>query len=346
MSLPESGDREIVMGGSAAPRVRLSSGLRPFQRALVRGLAVVMPPLLTIVLFIWAWNTIENYVLSPVERITRNLVAWSIDRSLSESAMAELVAAGNARPLAEQFQGRAVAHVDGSGDYVNLRRTWIPREVFALVESAPDDIPIRSAADCYQRYVSLRYLRRSLVLPAFLALFIVLLYLIGKLLAVGVGRLLWSSFERLIGSIPLIRNVYSAVKQVTDFAFNQNENAIKVTRIVAVQYPRQGIWSLGFVTGEPFPAVAEHVGEPMVNVLMPTSPMPATGFTIMVPRSQTVDLNISMDQAIQFCVSCGVVTQSSGRTAALVDGAITVPDSMVASGQRKVAGQSNQVRPG
>jgi len=77
--------------------------------------------------------------------------------------------------------------------------------------------------------------------------------------------------------------------------------------VVAVQYPSQGIWSIGFVTGSTMRTLHEKHGEPFVSVLMPTSPMPATGFTISVPISQTVDLNITMDQAIQFIVSCGVV---------------------------------------
>ena len=78
-------------------------------------------------------------------------------------------------------------------------------------------------------------------------------------------------------------------------------------RVVAVEYPRKGIWSVGFVTGESMLDIHGAANEPMVSVLMPTSPMPATGFTVSVKKSETVDLNITIDQAIQFVVSCGVV---------------------------------------
>ena len=77
--------------------------------------------------------------------------------------------------------------------------------------------------------------------------------------------------------------------------------------MVVVEYPRKGIWSIGFVTGNGIAEIANIAGEPMLAVLMPTSPMPMTGFTIQVPRSQAVDLELTIDEAIQFIVSCGVV---------------------------------------
>ena len=112
-------------------------------------------------------------------------------------------------------------------------------------------------------------------------------------------------FERVINHVPIIRNVYSSVKQVTDFLFTERE--MEFNRVVAVQYPSQGIWSIGFVTGESMQSLHDSIGEPVLSVLMPTSPMPATGFTITVPKSRTIDLGITVDQAIQFVVSCGVV---------------------------------------
>jgi uncharacterized membrane protein len=104
---------------------------------------------------------------------------------------------------------------------------------------------------------------------------------------------------------PGVRAVYSAVKQMSDFVFTQRE--IKFTRIVAVEYPRKGIWSMGFVTGEGLAAVHDATGEPMLTVLIPYSPLPVTGCTIAVRKSESIDLNITFDQAGQFIVSCGVV---------------------------------------
>ena len=114
--------------------------------------------------------------------------------------------------------------------------------------------------------------------------------------------------ESIISQLPIIRTVYTSVKQVTDFVFSENE--MEFTRVVAVEYPRKGIWSVGFVTGDGLRAVWETAGEPIVTILIPTSPMPATGYTITVRRSETIDLDISVDQAFQFIVSCGVVVPS------------------------------------
>ena len=105
-----------------------------------------------------------------------------------------------------------------------------------------------------------------------------------------------------------------------------NEREIQFNRVVAVQYPREGIWSLGFVTGESLLDICAAANEPVLAVLMPTSPMPATGFVITVRKSEILDLNITLDQAIQFIVSCGVVSppyEHSGDVAAQLSAAVS-----------------------
>ena len=123
---------------------------------------------------------------------------------------------------------------------------------------------------------------RSWVLPVFLIVFLTVLYFLGRLFTFGIGRWLVRQFDRAIMRIPLVNKVYGGVKQVTDFAFEERE--IEFNRVVAIEYPRKGIWSLGFVTGNSMKEIAEFTGEPMLSVLMPTSPMPMTGFTVTVSR--------------------------------------------------------------
>jgi uncharacterized membrane protein len=108
-----------------------------------------------------------------------------------------------------------------------------------------------------------------------------------------------------LGRLPVISTVYSAVKQVTDFLFSERQ--IEYNRVVAIEYPRRGIWSLGFVTSDSMLEISTAAGEPLVSILIPTSPMPVTGYTMSVPRRDVMDLNITIDQAFQFCVSCGVL---------------------------------------
>ena len=143
------------------------------------------------------------------------------------------------------------------------------------------------------------------MIPLFLCVFLLVLYLLGRFLAAGVGRFFLMQIERIINRLPLIRHGESSVKQVTDFLFSERE--IEYTRVVAVEYPRKGIWSIALVTGESLLDIRSAANEPVLSLLVPTSPIPVSGYTITVKKSETIDLNITIDQAFQFIVSCGVV---------------------------------------
>jgi uncharacterized membrane protein len=273
---------------------------RPFRRAVLTGLGVLLPPLLTLALFLWAWSLVESYVLDPVDWAARSTVVAFIDDVHDESPK-EIKSS-------EIGSTEVKTGLIDSTEFVQLSTTqWIPVEIYRSVKSDPGDTDLSqaNANDVYLRYVRLNHLKRPVVIVVFLCLFVIVLYILGKFLAAGIGRMTLRLFERVINHVPIIRNVYSSVKQVTDFLFTERE--MEFNRVVAVQYPSQGIWSIGFVTGESMQSLHDSIGEPVLSVLMPTSPMPATGFTITVPKSRTIDLGITVDQAIQFVVSCGVV---------------------------------------
>ena len=162
--------------------------------------------------------------------------------------------------------------------------------------------------EIYRRYVELTVLRPFYAIPLFLAFFILLLYLLGKFITVDVGGYFIHLLESGIRRLPLVRNVYSAAKQISDFIFADRE--FEFTRIVAVEFPRKGTWQMGFVTGEGLAEVRAAVAEPMLTVLIPYSPLPITGCTITVRKSECIDLNITFDQACEYIVSCGVVVPS------------------------------------
>jgi len=259
---------------------------RPFRRAIVRGLGVVLPPLLTIVIFLWIGGTIQSYVLEPVTNGARNVICWYLTEPAPENLTGE-------RP---DVNGRQYARLR-SGAYV-------PLEIYGVVAHDRRAVPDNPRA-VYERYVDLQYLRPQFVIPVFLVVFLLFLYLLGWFLAAGVGRVFWNLVERGIDRLPLVRSVYASVKQVTDFLFSETE--IEATRVVAVQYPRKGMWSIGLVTSESLWDIREAAGEPVVAVLIPASPMPVTGFIVTTRRSEVLDLNITIDQALQYIVSCGVV---------------------------------------
>lgn len=141
------------------------------------------------------------------------------------------------------------------------------------------------------------------------ALFIV--FVVGALLASVVGRSLWRMVEKFIMNTPFLRQVYPYVKQITDFFLTREEKKEMFSRVVAVEYPRKGIWSVGFVTGSGIEKVVNNVRKEFLTILIPTSPTPFTGFVIMVPRKQTIDLDMTIEEALRFTVSGGVVSPNN-----------------------------------
>ena len=138
---------------------------------------------------------------------------------------------------------------------------------------------------------------------------LVVVFIVGALLASVVGRTLWRMVEKFIMNTPFLRQVYPYIKQVTDFLLTRQEQERVFSRVVAVEYPREGIWSMGLVTGSALKKVAEQKRKKeFVTILIPTSPTPFTGFVIMVPKEQTIDLDMTVEEAIRFTVSAGVVT--------------------------------------
>lgn len=285
----------------------------PFRRAVIRGLGVLLPPLLTIVIFLWVGNTVMVYLLEPVEALAR----WAIYKNQYEDVILPADAAEGvpAIPSGADVPEDLVRRDHLQGNILTLdgreyRRTgderFVPREIYRTVLNHLDVDPMpASARGVVKRYIEIRHLQRHFIIPFFLAIFILALYLLGKFLAAGVGKFFWNQFERAIHRLPVIRNVYSSVKQVTDFLFSERD--VEYTRVVAVEYPRKGVWSLGMVTGESMLDIRGAANEPVLSLLIPTSPAPFTGFTITVKKSETVDLNLTIDQAFQFIVSCGVV---------------------------------------
>jgi uncharacterized membrane protein len=289
----------------------------PFRRATLRGIGIVLPPLLTIIIFIWIWNTLERAILTPIESVAHQTILYFVDETQSNDTVRKRVSEGSGR--FDMLDNERVYINPQNIPFVQVRSKWIPYPVYDIARDHAGNEPLVTAADHYSRYIEVTYLKRHLLIPAFLALFVALLYLLGKLLAIGLGRMIYNYFERLVNRVPIIRNVYSSVKQVTDFAFSEKPE-VQFNRVIAIEYPRREMWVLAFVTGEGMSELTRVVGEPMITALVPTSPMPATGFSVMVPKSQTVDLDISIDQAIQYCVSCGVVIPAHQNPRKIIEG--------------------------
>ena len=287
-----------------APPDKKKSGagpLRPFRRAVVRGIGVILPPLLTIVIFVWVGSTVNSYVMQPVKNVTRQILVWTIDDQVKTfSAVPPNVYLATKDEIKYH---RLPPQADG-----RTNSLWVPESIYELV-TKPENleglkIPT-TRKGILERYVDLRYLTPQIVIPVFTCIFILAMYLLGKFLAARFGGMAVAGLDKGIERLPLIRNVYGSVKQITDFVFS--ETNVEYTRVIAVEYPRKGIWSLGLVTGESMLEIAAAAQEPVLSVLIPTSPAPFTGYTITIKKSEAIDLDLTIDQAVQFIVSCGVV---------------------------------------
>ena len=110
---------------------------------------------------------------------------------------------------------------------------------------------------------------------------------------------------RLLNRIPIVKSIYSSVKQVSDTLFSSSGNAFR--EAVLVQYPREGAWTIAFVTGKPGGEAAQHLPGDYLSVYVPTTPNPTSGFFLMVPRRDVIELEMSVDEALKYVISMGVV---------------------------------------
>lgn len=127
----------------------------------------------------------------------------------------------------------------------------------------------------------------------------------GALATNLLGRRLIRLGEDLLLRLPVVRSVYQTMKQITDALLTPNHAAFK--QVVLVEYPRTGVWSVGFITGEMGGGVRTHAGEDVVNVFIPTTPNPTSGFLIIVPRRQVTFLPISVEEGLKLVISGGVL---------------------------------------
>ena len=134
---------------------------------------------------------------------------------------------------------------------------------------------------------------------------LLIIFLTGVATRNFIGRQVVRLWEGLLTRIPVVKSIYSSVKQVSDPLFSSSGNAFR--KALLVQYPRQGSWTIAFLTGVPGGEVGSHLGGDYVSLYVPTTPNPTSGFFLMVPRADTIELDMSVDEALKYIVSMGVV---------------------------------------
>ena len=256
-----------------------------FKRFFIRGLVVLLPSVLTLWILVTAYKFVDNTIAEPINRGVRLAI-----NNLAPHW-------GAFSPLLEPTNEA----VDGELNQRLAAGTEVTREQVhdELREAIRTDSALRRAT------IKTWWDRRWYLNLIGLIIAIVAVYIAGRLLGGFFGRRIYRKVEGVITTLPVFKQIYPYVKQVVDFLFS-DEQPMKFNRVVVVQYPRKGIWSVGFLTGNTMKSIARESGD-AVTVFIPSSPTPFTGYTITVPRREAIEVPITVEQAIRFAVTGGVL---------------------------------------
>ena len=255
--------------------------VRSVKRSFWRGLAALVPTLLTLVILILGISFVYRYLGQPV-----NTAIMYVVHRVSGTPLGEYDAAGI--PTA----GSVLAW------YSRYWMWWVGpvAAIFGLVIGA---------------------------------------YFLGTF----IGNRLLRFVESWLVHVPLLRRIYPGAKQVSEFFFSERGGEFR--RVVAIEYPRRGLWSLGFVTGRSFRALSEKTEQELITVFVPTSPTPVTGYCVSVPRREVIDLPISVDEAFQYVISGGMIMPPAERVESLsVAFSVTADEA-----RRTLAGAEEETKP-
>ncbi len=134
---------------------------------------------------------------------------------------------------------------------------------------------------------------------------VLIIFVTGLLTKNFIGNYVVGAWEALLNRIPIVNSIYSSVKQVSDTLFSSSGNAF--SKALLIQYPREGSWTIAFLTGKPSGDVSQHLGDDFISVYVPTTPNPTSGYFLMLPKKDAIELDMSVDTALKYVVSMGVV---------------------------------------
>lgn len=184
---------------------------------------------------------------------------------------------------------------------------WVLDWVVTTLDHTLDILPVDWHPD---RFLGVR-------IPGLGVVFALLVLLsIGALASNIIGNQLINWWHALLHRIPVVRSIYSGVKQVSDTLFSEKGNAFR--KALLVQWPRQGVWTIAFLTGAPGGEVARQLGDDCISVYVPTTPNPTGGYFVMLPRRDCIELDMSVDAALTYVISMGVIVPGGKKGEALL----------------------------
>lgn len=255
-------------------------GLFPnFRRFFGRGLAILLPSMLTLWILWQVFAFVFNNVGRPINTAVRTVVI----------ALYEELPEDGGKP----------AWYIVTNEQIENAQSERSRRGLPVLERAATERMLRR-----EQFRGFWDENIALELTGLLVA-IVLIYICGLLLSNFLGRRLYLAAEQLISRIPGFKQIYPHVKQLVDLVMGEQKMAFN--KVVLVEYPRTGIWTLGFLTGSAFGAVHSRAGVKVKTVFIPTSPTPFTGFTINLPADEVHEVDMPIDQALRFVITAGVL---------------------------------------
>ena len=268
-------------------RQKKESTRSSFRLFFVRGLAIVLPTALTIWILIAAYNFVQGKIAEPINGMVKEglvrFTAYPVVTNDTVQAYREKLETGGAAETAKLERWEKIGNAD-----LLLRR----------------DARRSVLHDLWAQY---RYPLDMIGL----VIAILLIWLVGRLVGSFLGRRIYARGEKLAKRLPLLKQVYPFVKQVTDYVVGGDDRKVSFNRVVAVEYPRKGLWSVGLVTGNTMQTIQREAEGPCLTVFIPSSPTPFTGYVITVPEKDTIDLPVTIEEALRFTVSAGVIVPAA-----------------------------------
>jgi uncharacterized membrane protein len=251
-----------------------------FRTYFFRGLAALLPTILTMWIFAQGYMFVSDNISEHVNRGVVRILVSSFDWYPPVTT--------------EQLKEHAV-------DLQPELRTNPP----ALAEMIKDEEII----DETRMLVAEKYwVKGRGQMAGFIIVFVGVCF-IGAFLASVAGRTIWHALEKMLMNAPFVKQVYPYIKQVTDFMLTKKQLAF--SKVVAIQYPRKGVWSLGLVTGTGLKKIVGKMEKDFLTVFVPSSPTPFTGYVIMTPKDETIEIEMTVEEALRFTISGGVITPSA-----------------------------------
>jgi len=252
-----------------------------FKLFFLRGLAILLPSVLTLWILVMAYRFVETYVAEPINAGIRTVVLQVAPRAFSD---AELPGWFKVEP--------------GQIERANAQR--VNQGLRALGER---EMRLELRGQQFRAVWDKHwYLRVVGLIVA-----VILIYFAGLLLGGFIGRRIYLRLEQGFSRIPLFKSVYPHVKQVVDFLFAQDNRKPAFQNVVLVEYPRKGIWTVGLMTGASMKDIEATAAGDCVTIFIPSSPTPFTGYTITVRKEDAIELPITIDEALRFVVTGGVL---------------------------------------